>query len=113
MLKFIVLLAAMLSLPAHAGFGTGFVTGAVVGSVASSGSSAAARGNSLYASDKTGRNIIVCCTSWDSDFLMCERYGTKHTPAQFTKKAGYTYLYSRAFLKTGSGCDMIVMEVGN
>lgn len=118
----VVLVSILLSLPAYAGFGTGFVAGAVVGSAATSGSSAT--GNSLYASDKEGRDVVVCCTSHRSDFAMCEDVqGTGRpvevlgpdvnlTPIDFIRHIGYTRLYTRAFLRPTAGCPMIIMEVG-
>lgn len=111
---FVVLFFIFYSFPTEAGFGTGLVVGAVVGSAASSPS---ATGNSLYASDKEGRDVIVCCTSRNSSFTMCEdlyisRGINRLTPAQFAGKAGYTHLYKRGFAKVATGCDMIVMEVG-
>lgn len=114
MLKlFVILFVFFYSIPADAGFGTGFVAGAVVGGAVGSSTSSSASGNSFYSSDKEGRDVVVCCTEKRSNYLMCEDYGVgRIAPEQFIKRAGYTRMYHKGFLKTSSGCDMIVMEVG-
>lgn len=117
MLKLIVaVLALTLSHSSYAGFGTGLVVGAVVGHTASS--SASSGGTTAYTSDVPGRNIIVCCTSQRSNYDKCEDRNVgsgvnRLTPVQFTRRAGYSHLYGRGFLKVSSGCDMLIMEVGN
>lgn len=112
-----VILMCLIGMSAHADF----FSGVVVGSVMSSGDTKD-KSNNMIASDKAGRDVIVCCTGYSVNNTKCSdvRYTSKTgrttfedlTPGQFAKYSGYDILYKTGFLKTGTGCNMIVMEVG-
>ena len=116
-----ILLSGILILSSFAAQ-AGLVTGLVVGSMLTSSDKTSAP-NTLFTSDVERRDTVVCCTSASVNFAACRDVrgdfgprGAHHyknmTPAEFAGHVGYTVLYKTSFIKTSSGCDMLVMEVG-